>query len=70
MELKTESGVSIRVKTEGSSKIILFDKPVRTIELKKHESSQIGTLLASSPKEEASLAPIKLTRTSRTSRPI
>jgi len=47
MEIKTESGVSITIIPEGSSKIMLFDKPVRAIELKKEETSQVSALLAS-----------------------
>ena len=47
MEIKTESDVSIIVIPEGSSKILLFNKPVRAIELKKMESSQLSALLAS-----------------------
>jgi hypothetical protein len=49
MKIKTESGVSISFIPEGSSRIILFDKPVRVIELKKEEISQMSAaLLASS----------------------
>ena len=47
MEIKTKSDVSITVVPEGSSKILLFNKPVRAIELKKVESSQLSALLAS-----------------------
>jgi len=49
MKIKTESGVSISFIPEGSSKIILFDKPVRAIELKKEEISRINAFLSSSP---------------------
>jgi len=48
MEIKTESGVSITIIPEGSSKIMLFDRVVRAIELKKEETSQISALLVSS----------------------
>lgn len=47
MEIKTESGVSITIISEGSSKIMLFDRAVRAIELKKEETSQISALLVS-----------------------
>lgn len=47
MEIKTKSDVSITVIQEGSSKILLFNKPVRAIELKKVESSQLSALLSS-----------------------
>jgi len=45
MRLKTESGVSITIIEEGSSKILLFNKSVRAIELGKDEISQISALL-------------------------
>lgn len=48
MKIKTESGVSIAFIPQGSSKIMFFDRPVRAIELKKEEMSQISALLASS----------------------
>ena len=47
MEIKTKSDVSITVISEGSSKILFFNKPVRAIELKKVELSQLSALLAS-----------------------
>jgi hypothetical protein len=49
MKMKTESGVLISFIPQGSSKIflILFDKPVRAIELKKGEITQIGSFVAS-----------------------
>ena len=48
MKVETDSGVSITILPEGSSKIMVFDKPVRIIELKKEEASQIRVLLTSS----------------------
>ena len=48
MRVKTKSGVSITFIQEGSSKIMLFDRPVRAIELKKREIFQISALLAPS----------------------
>lgn len=48
MKVETESGVSITIIPEGSSKIMLFDKPVRVIELKKEEIFRLRVLLASS----------------------
>lgn len=47
MEIKTKSDVSITVISEGSSKILFFNKPVRAIELRKVESSQLSALLVS-----------------------
>lgn len=54
MEIKTKSDVSIKVIPEGSSKILFFSKPVRVIELKKVESSQLSALLASDTKTKIS----------------
>lgn len=45
MEIKTNVGVHIEVRANGSSKIMSFDKSVRSIELTKDESAHIGTLL-------------------------
>jgi hypothetical protein len=45
MQIKTKVGVKVEVQSNGSSKIIFFDKPVRSIELTKDESRYIGTLL-------------------------
>jgi len=47
MKIKTKSDVSITVALEGTSKILLFSKPVRAIELKKVELSQLSALLTS-----------------------
>lgn len=47
MKVKTDSGVLVTIIPEGSSKLMLFDKPVRAIELKKEETSQISALLSS-----------------------
>lgn len=46
MKVKTKSGVSITIIPEGSSKIMLFDKPVRVVELKEEETTQISSLLS------------------------
>lgn len=47
MKIKTKSGVSITIIPEGSSRIMLFSKPIRAIELKEAESSQLSALLTS-----------------------
>ena len=47
MKIKTDSGVLLTIIPEGSSKLMLFDRPVRVIELKREEISQISALLAS-----------------------
>jgi hypothetical protein len=46
MEFKTESGVSIKIIEEGSSKIIIFSTSVRAIGLNKDETSRISALLS------------------------
>ena len=55
MKVKTESGVSITIIPEGSSKIMLFDRPVRLIEFKKEEVSQMSVLLASNLETKRSI---------------
>jgi len=55
MGVKTESGVSISIIPRRSSKIVLFDKPVRLIELKEAEITRISALLASNLEQKASL---------------
>lgn len=47
MELKTESGVSITIIEDGSSKVLIFDKSVRAVGLSKEETSKISALLSS-----------------------
>lgn len=51
MEIKTDSGVSITIISEGSSKVMVFSKPVRVIELKRQESSQMSAILAATTKK-------------------
>ena len=46
MELKTESGVSITIIDDGSSKILLFDKSVRAVQLNDEEISRIRAELS------------------------
>ena len=45
MEIKTRSGICVTVDNSSPSKFLFFDRPVRTIELTKDESSQISALL-------------------------
>lgn len=45
MRIKTQAGILIAVNSEGSSKTISFDKPVRTIELTKDEMLEVSTAL-------------------------
>jgi len=53
MKVKTESGVSITLVSEGSSKIVIFDRPVRAIELKQHEIPRINSFLISRSEAES-----------------
>jgi hypothetical protein len=63
MKVKTKSGVSITIIPEGPSKIMLFSKPVRAIELKEVESSQLSALLTSDFDTKANTEPkIRLMR--------
>lgn len=55
MKVKTESGVSITLVSEGSSKIVIFDRAVRAIELKQNEIPRIDSFLIS--RSEAESAP-------------
>ena len=45
MEVRTKVGVKVEIESNGSLKTINFDKPVRSIELTKDESRNIGNLL-------------------------
>lgn len=47
MELKTDSGVSITIIETGSSKVLIFDKSVRAVELNEEELSKISASLTS-----------------------
>jgi len=49
MELKTSSGVEIRVKhnTQNDTIILSFDRPVRTLGLKAREATKVGSNLLS-----------------------
>jgi predicted GTPase len=50
MKIKTQAGVSITISSEGASKIMSFDKPVRAVELTKEEMLQVSMALASDAK--------------------
>ena len=45
MEVETKVGIKVEVQSNGSLKVVTFDKPVRSIELTKDESRHIGSLL-------------------------
>jgi hypothetical protein len=53
MKIKTESGVSITLVSEGSSKIVIFDRPVRIVELKQEEIPRINSFLNSGSEAES-----------------
>jgi len=50
MNIKTETGVSIKIIPHGQSRILLFSKPVRLIELNEYEINQV--IMHLSQKEE------------------
>jgi len=50
MDIKTRSGIYVTIGSDGPSKIVSFDKPIRVIELAPDESLQIGKMLAATPK--------------------
>ena len=45
MKIKTQSGVKIEIEPLGSSRMVIFDKPVRMVELGKEESFELSSLL-------------------------
>ncbi len=49
MELKTESGVSIIIIDDGSSKVLIFDKSVRVVELNKETEHLVCTVGSRKP---------------------
>jgi len=50
MDIKTQSGINVKIHSDGPSKILSFDKPIRAIELTPAESFQIGKTLATTLK--------------------
>ena len=45
MNLKLSNGVRISVQNNGASRLLLFDRPVRVVELTKEESMKLGVSL-------------------------
>jgi len=45
MDLKLSSGLRISIVKSGDSKIVIFDKPVKEMELTKEESMKLGATL-------------------------
>jgi hypothetical protein len=63
MELKTDSGVSITIVEAGSSKVLIFDKSVRAVELNEEELSKISASLSSKSNNISSASTAKSKRT-------
>jgi len=45
MDLKLSSGIKVSIQENGNSKLVLFDKPVKVMELTIEESTRIGASL-------------------------
>jgi len=45
MDLKLSSGIKVSIQENGSSKLVLFDKPVKVMELTLEESTRLGSSL-------------------------
>ncbi len=45
MDLKLCSGIKVSIQENGNSKFLLFDRPVKTMELSQEESTQLGSSL-------------------------
>lgn len=51
MNLELSSGLKVSVLQNGSSKLLLFDKPVKVVELTKAESTRLGSSLIKGGRE-------------------
>lgn len=45
MDLKLSSGLKVSVQENGDSKLLLFDRPVKVMELTREESTRLGSSL-------------------------
>jgi hypothetical protein len=63
MELKTDSGVSITIIEAGSSRVLIFDKSVRAVELNEEEISKISASLSAKLEANAPKPNIKRKQT-------
>ncbi len=54
MDMKLRSGVKVSLQEEGDSKLLLFDRPVRVMELSQEESVRLGSSLM----KDCRMAPI------------
>lgn len=52
MDLKLKSGVRVSVQESEASKFLLFERPVRIIELTKRESIKLGSSLLDNARKE------------------
>lgn len=48
MDMKLSSGVKVSIQENGDSKLLLFDRPVKVMELSRLESSRLGCSLMKS----------------------
>lgn len=46
MDIKFCSGIKVSVQDNGNSKLLIFDRPVRVMELSQEESTKLGQSLA------------------------
>jgi len=44
-DIELSSGIKVSVMQSGNSKLVLFDRPVKIIELSRNESKQLGSSL-------------------------
>ena len=45
MDIKLGSGIKVSIQENGDSKLLLFDKPVKVMELTREESTRLGSSL-------------------------
>jgi hypothetical protein len=69
MELKTDSGVSITIIEAGSSRVIVFDKSVRAVELNEEEISKISASLSAKLENSDSKPKVKRKQTKVENKP-
>ena len=44
-DIELSSGIKVSIMENGNSKLVLFDRPVKIIELSRNESKQLGSSL-------------------------
>lgn len=65
MHMKLSSGVKVTIQENGTSKLLLFDRPVKVMELSQEESTQLGSCLLGGSLIEVSEKRGKLSNASR-----